>query len=159
MNHTECGDTRVRWPAWLAVISLVGGCSVTGTWKRVTTDPPNAPFPVDDLLLDAEGNYSAQWEHEGSKRASYGTYEFRGGELIIAQAGSMPRAYGARVRLDGKLELTYTVYGDSIKAVLERQQPPKEQPAEQEGQAEAKPENSEATPAKPSDADNGSSEQ
>ncbi len=139
MKHTDYGDTHLRWPAWLAVIALVGGCSVTGTWKRVTTDPPNAPFPVDDLLLDSDGNYTARWEYQGRSCGSYGTYEFRGGELIVTQTGAMPRTYGARVRFDGKLELTYTVNEDSIKAVLERQILPKEEPAAQERQPEAPP--------------------
>lgn len=158
MKHTDYRDTRMRWLPLMAMISLVGGCSVTGTWKRVTTDPPNALFPVDDLLLDRDGNYNARWEHEGRKYGSYGTYEFRGGELIVAQAGSMPRAYGARIRLDGKLELTVSVNGDSVRAVLERQQPPKEEPAGQGGQSETPPDRNEAAPAKPIDAGNGNRE-
>lgn len=155
MRQTEYGVTPMRWQACLTMLALVGGCSVTGTWKRVTTDPPDAPFPVEDLLLDADGAYSAQWEYEGRKCRSQGTYEFRGGELIIAQNGSMPRAYGARVRLDGKLELTLAVNGDSVKAVLERQRPQKRQSAEQKEQLEATPGGNEAAPATPKDERNG----
>ncbi len=151
MKHTDDRDSRVRWLVLVLMILPVGGCGVTGTWKRVTTDPPNAPFPVDDLRLDRDGNYSARWKYKGRVLASHGTYEYRGGELIVSQSGSMPRSYGARLRFDGKLELTYAASGDSIKAVLERQllSIPKEEPAAQEEQGKPSPDRIEPTPIRP----------
>ena len=154
MKNTNDGDSRVRWLLLVLMILLVGGCGVTGTWKRVTTDPPNAPFPVDDLRLDRNGDYSARWKYKGRVLTSHGTYEYRRGELIVAQSGSMPRTYGASLRFDGKLELTYTASGDSIKAVLERQllPIPKQEPAAQEEPVEIPPDGNDPTPISPTDA-------
>ncbi len=104
-----------------AAISFTAtGCSISGQWKRIATDPPQALFPVDHLTLDEDHQYTSRWERKGRKLASTGTYQYRGGKLSVAEYGRAPRDYGAHVRLDGKLELTYTINGQTITAILER---------------------------------------
>jgi len=136
MNDVYHRKNRVPSANWALLVVLIGGCSVSGTWKRVATDPPNAPFPVDDLFLGDDGSYQARWKHDGRQYGNHGTYEYAGGELAVAQYGMSPQKYGARLRLDGKLELTLTVNEHTIKAVMERQQPPK---PEDEGQSPTAP--------------------
>lgn len=114
---------------WLLPVALFGGCTVTGTWERVSTEPPNVPFPVDELTLSADRTYTARWEHDGREYYSSGTYEHRHGKLRIAESGRMPREYGARIRFDGRLELSMPVNKDAVKAVLRRKLLPIRQPA------------------------------
>ncbi len=101
-------------------VSVATGCSVSGSWKRVATDPPQAMFPLESLDLDDNHNYTARWKHKGRKFGSTGTYQYRHGTLSIAESGRAARDYDARLRLDGKLELTYTINGNTITALLER---------------------------------------
>jgi len=106
--------------AAVVVTASAGGCNVRGNWKRVATDPPQAMFPLDRLALGDDHHYTAEWKHKGRKLGSTGTYRYRGGTLSIAESGRVPRDYNARVRLDGRLELTYTINGNHVTAILER---------------------------------------
>ena len=96
------------------------GCSVTGSWKRVSVDPPGVPFPIDTLTFDANKNYTASWSEKGSPRTSSGIFTWNGSTLKIQQFGKQPRTYRARRRFDGKLELTYEIGNSKATAILER---------------------------------------
>lgn len=117
--------TLLTMLAVAAIPGLATGCSISGEWKRIATDPPQAMFPVDRLTLDNDHRYTSRWEQKGRKLASTGTYQYQRGKLSVAEYGRAPRDYGAHVRLDGKLELTYTVNGETITALLERNTKPK----------------------------------
>ena len=96
------------------------GCSLAGSWRTVSLDPPGAPFPVDTITLDRDNNYTATWTWDGARRTTTGRYKWNGSTLEVAPPGSLPRKYGARLRADGKLVMTY-MHGDAkLTATLER---------------------------------------
>lgn len=101
------------------------GCatSVSGSWKRISTSPPNAAFPVDQVTFDEQDRYTATGTYDGQKRTSTGRYEYGGSQLKVLNANAEPRVYTARRLSDGKLELTYEEHGQKVTAVLERVQP------------------------------------
>lgn len=123
--------------AFVTVALTGSACHLRGEWKRVGTEPPQAMFPVDTLTLGEDQHYTALWEHRGRKLGSTGTYRYHRGTLSVAESGRAPRDYKARRRLDGKLELTYSINGQDVTAILERSPTPKEK----------KPEPPEAPPA------------
>ena len=105
----------------LAGVVFAGtACHLQGKWKRVETDPPQALFPVDTLNLGHDQQYTALWEHQGRKHGSTGTYQYKRGTLSVAESGREPRDYGARLRWDGMLELTYSINGKDVTAILQR---------------------------------------
>jgi len=108
-----------RIAGWI-IVGLSTGCSVRGTWERIRTDPPNVAFPVDELVLNEDRTYSARWKSRGSERTSRGTYRHTFGKLMITQQGRKPRTYDVRRRLDGTLELRYTVGDRTATAILQR---------------------------------------
>ena len=100
----------------------VGGCGITGSWKRIAVDPPGAPFPVDRVTFDRQHNYTATWSHGGQTRTSTGEYRFSWNILEIMETGRQPRTYRAYRRLDGKLLLTYGEGGGEMTATLTKVQ-------------------------------------
>lgn len=107
---------------WLpvALAPVFSGCSITGSWRRVSVDPPGVPFPVELVTFGADRTYTASWSQEGSPRTSTGMFDWNGMTLNIHQTGMQPRSYHARRRLDGKLELIYGQGKKAVTAVLER---------------------------------------
>ncbi len=96
--------------AWIVAGAIgfsVGGCSVAGSWKTDTIDPPGVPFPVDTLTLSPDSQYTASWQEKGRQRTSTGQYRWTGSKLEIIEAGRTARTYRGKLRLDGRLELTY----------------------------------------------------
>ncbi len=106
--------------AMVLCVTMNTGCSVTGSWKRVSVDPPGVPFPIDTVTFEANKNYTASWSEKGSPRTSSGIFTWNGSTLKIQQFGSQPRTYRARRRFDGKLELTYEKGNAKATAILER---------------------------------------
>ncbi len=106
---------------FLPLFAVAGtGCSIAGSWQRVAVDPPGAPFPIDHVTFDRNDNYTATWSHDGRPRTSTGRYHWNGFKLDVAQEAKMPRSYRARLRLDGKLVLTYEEGGAKVMATLEK---------------------------------------
>lgn len=86
----------------------------------MSLDPPGAPFPLNSITLDRDHKYTASWMLEGRRQTTTGRYKWNGSTLEVASPGSLPRKYGARLRLDGKLVMTY-VHGDArLTAILQR---------------------------------------
>lgn len=110
---------RDTLPLFLAAMGTTG-CQVSGTWTVAEVDPPGAGFPLQQLVLDPNRNYSALWTEDGEKKGSYGQYRWNGYQLKVAQAGRDPRTYGARLGLDGKLRMTYREDDQSVTALLTR---------------------------------------
>ncbi len=107
----------------LACASAIGGCSIAGSWRATAITPPGAPFPVEHVTFDRDSHYTASWEQDGRRCTSTGSYRFDGFSLEILQPGSLPRVYDARLRLDGKLVLTYAEGDAKVSAVLEKVKP------------------------------------
>ncbi len=88
-------------------VAACSACSITGSWKRVATDPPGAPFPVDFVAFDKDNRYTATWRRDNETRTSTGRYDWNGSRLEIIHPHAEPRTYKGRLRLDGQLVLTY----------------------------------------------------
>ena len=70
----------VRCAAAPVCAVALSGCSLTGSWKTVSVDPPGAPFPVTTLTFDRDGTYSTSWTQGGRSTGSAGRYEWNGRE-------------------------------------------------------------------------------
>jgi hypothetical protein len=86
----------------------------------MTVDPPGVPFPLEHATFDRDQSYTASWTQDGQRRTSVGTYDFNGFKLEVLEAGSLPRTYQAKLRLDGKLVLTYEKGDARVSAILEK---------------------------------------
>ena len=75
---------------------------------------------MDHVTFDRDNNYTATWSKQERARTSTGRYKWNGFKLDIMERGSLPRVYRARLRLDGKLVLTYEERGVKVAATLER---------------------------------------
>ncbi|MCH7923942.1 MAG: hypothetical protein IIC51_00265 [Planctomycetes bacterium] len=106
--------------AAVACFLVATGCSITGSWRRIATDPPNMPFPVDLVAFDQHDRYTATWMDQDQTRTSTGRYDWNGSRLIIQRPNAEPRIYQGRLRLDGTLVLTYQVGGDKVSAILKK---------------------------------------
>lgn len=104
----------------VAAVAGAAGCSIAGSWRTVTIDPPGVPFPLQHVAFDREHNYMASWTESGRSRTSTGRYNWNGFTLRVWQEGNLPRKYGARRRLDGRLVLTYAEGEGKVNAILER---------------------------------------
>ncbi len=98
---------RMLLPTTIACALATAGCSIAGSWRTVSTEPPGVTFPINTLTLDGDGNYTATWIVKDETRTDTGFYRWDGFTLDVEQAGSMPRSYGARLRLNGNLLLTH----------------------------------------------------
>lgn len=108
------------------LLLTIPGCSITGNWERVETDPPGAPFPVEEVTFTDTNEYAARWQQYGRAQFSVGTYKLFGTRLDVQQYGSKPLTYSARVRSDGLLELVYSHEGQPVKALLKRKDEPRD---------------------------------
>lgn len=106
--------------AMLAGALALSGCSIAGSWRVVSIDPPGAPFPVQVLTLDPNNNYTATGPEHAKPCTTTGQYRFNGSRLEVVEGGRMPRTYGARRQMDGSLVLTYEERGVRVRATLVR---------------------------------------
>jgi len=102
------------------LIVALCGCSITGSWRMVSTDPPEVPFPVEVLTFDPDNNYTATGPKGATPRTTTGQYQLRGSKLEILEAGKMPRVYRARRTGDNTLFLTYEEQGARATATFVR---------------------------------------
>ncbi len=75
---------------------------------------------MDHVTFDRANNYTATWSQQERARTSTGRYKFSGFKLDIMERGSLPRAYRANLRMNGKLVLTYQERGAKVAATLEK---------------------------------------
>ena len=106
--------------AAVACFLAATGCSITGSWRRIATDPPGTPFPVDHVAFDQHERYTATWLDQDQTRTSTGRYDWNGSRLIIRRPNAEPRIYQGRLRFDGTLVLTYQEGGDTVSAILRK---------------------------------------
>ncbi|MGD2110959.1 MAG: hypothetical protein PVI86_16405 [Phycisphaerae bacterium] len=117
---------RLRPTTW-AILFLpfsLSACSIAGSWRVVSTDPPEAPFPVEVVTFDPQHNYTATSSKTLKRGGSTGKYRWNGFRLEIAESGKSPRTYKARRQPDGTLVLTYEENGIGVSATLVRTEPP-----------------------------------
>ena len=101
-----------------AVLVIVTGCSLTGTWKTINIIPPDARFPMNRISFDNDSRFTATAEYEGQTRTSTGTYEWNGRKLLVFPDGGGERTYPGRRRWDRKLLLTHNRNGERITAIF-----------------------------------------
>ncbi len=121
--HSACGGQRTwRRPATAAVVAAcllpALGCSIAGSWRTIAVDPPGALFPVETVRFDGANTYTSTGLFHGEKRTTSGRYHFNGFKLDITEGDRLPRSYGVRLRLDGKLVLTLREGDAKITATL-----------------------------------------
>jgi hypothetical protein len=104
----------------LLCAAILVGCSLDGSWRVIATDPPGARAPVSVVTFGQDHNYTATWSHEGETRTSLGRYRRRGAGLEMTGVGELPQPNSARLRLDGKLVLTYLEGDTKVVATLEK---------------------------------------
>ena len=104
-------------------LALMSGCSIAGTWRTVSVDPPGASFPVDTITFDQNHNYTATWAQAGKSRTTLGQYRWNGSRLEVVRPGNQAQTYKASVGLDGRLTMTYGTGDSKIEAKLERGEP------------------------------------
>ncbi len=103
---------------------LVGaGCSVAGSWRLVSVDPPGAPFPIESLTLDARDQYTATCIQAGRVRTETGEYQWNGRSLSVRAEGMGGRTYPAKLQPGGHLVLTHIQGGVKIVATLAKVNP------------------------------------
>ena len=96
----------------------MAGCSIAGSWRVVSTNPPGAPFPAQVVTFDRNNSYTATGPEEDGGVTSTGQYRFNWFNLDILEPGNMPRTYRARRQLNGALVLTYEQRGAKVSATL-----------------------------------------
>lgn len=102
----------------LATLAMTGCSNITGTWNKVSTYPPGAPFPIDKIIFDPQQNYTSTWTYGGDTHTSTGRYKYSGNTLKVQQGNSVPRAYKAKLNLDGSLTLTFEEGDVKVSATL-----------------------------------------
>jgi len=88
------------------------GCSLAGTWKRVSVQPDDAPFPFAYITFDDKDQFTATQSvdtasHTDSHTVT-GTYKWGWRRLILSPTDpqEQEQVFSGYRRLDGKLVLT-----------------------------------------------------
>jgi hypothetical protein len=107
----------------LLVAWLIGGCSITGTWKTVKVEPEDAtgrgPFQM--VTFAEDGQYSATHQYGDEVRTSTGTYTWGWGKLTIKPHDEEARQYaGGYSAVTKQLVLSHQVEGQKVTATLEK---------------------------------------
>ena len=117
---------RYPLPALIGVVALlVGGCSITGTWKTVEVTPADAlehaPFSM--VTFAQDGQYSATRQHGNEVRTTTGSYAWGWGKLTITPQDGEAREYpGHYNTITRRLILSYQTDDQKVTATLEKQE-------------------------------------
>jgi len=117
--------------AIVAVLALAsGGCSVTGTWRVQSVDPPSAraEFPLHHVTFGDEGTYSDRPQPGEEGEPNVGQYSWNPAFLTLhlTPRGSTTQFYRGYIRMDRKLVVTRMDKGPKLRAVLVRESAPAE---------------------------------
>ena len=102
-----------------AVVVLTGGCSLTGSWRVVSTSPRDQTFPFSTVTF-AEDRYTATGEDGDDGRTSTGTFRWNGRQLTIHPADGGERVYPGRKTVGGRLVLRHRYNDAEIEATFEK---------------------------------------
>ena len=105
----------------ILLLAATGCSSITGSWKKVSTHPKGAPFPVDAIIFNQQQQYTSTWTYDGETHTSTGQYRYSGNTLKVQQGNNVPRSYKAKLKMDGSLVLTYKVGDTTVSATLIKQ--------------------------------------
>ncbi len=109
--------------ALLSTPVLLVGCSITGTWRTVSTEPADATgAPFQMVTFADDGQYSATHQYGQETKTSTGKYQWDGRKLTISTGQDGERVYvGRQDVFTGKLILSHESEGQKITATLEKQ--------------------------------------
>lgn len=119
----------LRIVALLAVVALVGGCSIAGTWETMKTEPTGMGHesPFDRVTFNDDGGYSATGTHGGEIVTNTGTYEWNGMKLVVNSSDGEERVYpGHYDAFKGQLVLHHGEGEEKVTAWMERVEEPGE---------------------------------
>ena len=108
-----------RWT--LLGLSLVGGCTLAGTWRAVDIDPPDATGVIRSMTFDDQ-RYTATTEDGTKLRTTTGAFGWNGSRLTLRTAGGPARVFSGRKgggkltlvdeRPDGPVRTTFEKFSD-----------------------------------------------
>ncbi|MCP4250270.1 MAG: hypothetical protein GY778_24770 [bacterium] len=110
--------------AGLGVLVLTGGCQITGTWRAVETEPPEAEglFPIRMVTFSPEGDCSVTRQSGQELITSTGSYDWTGVKLTITPTGKEPRVYPGRLDpFTKRLRLSHQAAEQKVTVWLERE--------------------------------------
>lgn len=84
-------------------LSLVGGCTLAGTWRAVDIDPPDAIGVIRTMTFDGQ-RFTATTEDGTKLRTTTGAFEWNGSRLTLRTSGGPARVFSGR-KSGGKLTL------------------------------------------------------
>lgn len=106
-----------------AILLLVVGCNMTGSWRTVSVDPSDAEFPISRLTLNADHRFTATGPIEGETRTRFGTYRMGMASLHLDPVHGEKETYGMSARANGTYQLIWRGSPDkvSVTAVISRE--------------------------------------
>ena len=114
----------VRTAGLAAVVcaGFLAGCSIEGTWKTVSIEPPQyaEKFTLATVTFD-EGMYTGTVKCQGQEITSTGEYIWNGTSLKIIPTDGDPREYQGCLWWGKKLELNCDYKGEKLTGVMQKQ--------------------------------------
>lgn len=114
---------HVRTAVVLTAATLIGGCSIAGTWNTVKTEPADAearsPFQV--VTFNDEGGYTATGEQGSKVITATGTYQWDGAKLTVHPSDGETRVYPGHLNIfTEQLVLTHKSGDEKMTAWFEK---------------------------------------
>ncbi len=98
---------------------LVGGCAtLSGTWRAVDTDPPDAAGVLETITFDGP-RYTATADEGGKRRTTTGDFHWSGSKLTLRTAGGTARVFMGR-RSEGRLTLVDERPSGQVRTTFEK---------------------------------------
>ena len=98
---------------------LVGGCaSLSGTWRAVDIDPPNATGVIRTMTFDGK-RYTATADEGAKRRTTTGDFDWSGSRLTLRTAGGSSRVFLGR-KGDGRMTLVDERPAGQVRTTFEK---------------------------------------
>ncbi|MCH7996049.1 MAG: hypothetical protein IIB57_16610 [Planctomycetes bacterium] len=119
--ESEQEMTRFKKRSTMALFCfcVVGGCSsLSGTWRAVDTDPPDAAAVLSTITFDGP-RYTATADEGTKRRTTTGGFHWSGSRLTLHSADGSARVFMAR-KSAGRLTLVAERPNGSVRTTLEK---------------------------------------
>ncbi|MFQ5415297.1 MAG: lipocalin family protein [Phycisphaerae bacterium] len=108
------------WPV-VGLVAVTGCSRLVGTWDAVAWTPDDTTAcPIVHVTFGDDDRFTATTSADARPHTSTGRYTWNGRKLVVSPDGGETRTYTARLRLDGKLELSHAQDGRIATALLEK---------------------------------------
>jgi len=109
---------------WIVIlIPVVGGCSLTGSWKPISIDPPDANFTIEYITFDKNHQYTATWLDGDQIRTSVGIYHNDRFSLDITNRDDILQFCRLKKLPGRRLMLIYETETEKVSTILVRDKP------------------------------------